>query len=106
MSPASPESDYQNRIVAWARYNGWKVAHFRRAQRGGKWMTPVAADGAGFPDLVLTRAGRLIFAEVKAGSPVSIEQRQWLDHLEAVPGVEVYVWKLKDWHTVQDILKR
>ena len=106
MSPQSPENDYQDRIIGWARYNGWKVAHFRRAQRGGKWMTPVAADGKGFPDLVLVREPRLIFAEVKAGTSVSIEQRQWLDHLEGVPGIEVYVWKVKDWPQVQDILKR
>ena len=74
VAPARPkpagkisEAELQKAVIAAARAQGWRVAHFRPAQvRPGRYVTPVDADGAGFPDLVLCRGDRLVFAELKA----------------------------------------
>ena len=95
------EKQLQGAVIDAARLLGWRVAHFRpaRVMRGGRetYETPVAADGKGFPDLVLVRPPRLIFAEMKAHSgKLSDQQMEWLsalDHTEA----EVYIWRPNDW---------
>jgi hypothetical protein len=74
------EAELLGAVVQAARLCGWWTAHFRPARTARGWRTPVAADGAGFPDLVLARAGELLFAELKsAGGRVSPAQRVWLD---------------------------
>lgn len=78
---------------------GWRGYHTHRSQHSP----------AGFPDLCLVRAGRLIFAELKTErGKTSTEQDAWLDDLDAVeaeleriyrsrPGVvSVYVWRPSD----------
>ncbi len=61
-------------------------------------MTPVGADGAGFPDLCLVRGDRLLFAELKQdGRYPGPKQREWHEAL-MTSGAYVYVWKPKDWH--------
>lgn len=84
------EDDVLARVLDEARWAGWLVAHFRpaRVRRGGRetYETPVAADGRGFPDLVLVHAkrGLLAFVELKGsrGRP-SPEQLKWLDALKS-----------------------
>ena len=54
----------------------------------------------GFPDVVMVRGERLIFAELKAEKGrVSAAQTFWLDALRAT-GAEVYVWRPSDWETI------
>ena len=96
------EAELQKAVIAAARAQGWRVAHFRPAQvRPGRYVTPVDADGAGFPDLVLVRGERLIFAELKAaGRKPTPEQEAWLQALrEASPygSFDVFVWTPKEW---------
>lgn len=101
------ESQLQSAIFRFAKLKGWTVAHFDKAQvRPGIWVTPVKADGKGFPDLLMVRKGRLIVAELKAkGGRVRPEQAVWLSLLEEVPEIEVYLWTTKDWpDNVQRIL--
>ena len=102
------EAQFQRSVIELAQLNGWKVAHFRPAQNSkGAWRTPVAADGAGFPDLVLVR-DRVIFAELKTDKGrVRPEQREWLDAIQtATTGdpppcdrtiIETRVWRPRDW---------
>ena len=45
---------------------GGRVAHFRPPRTVHGWRTAVAADGAGFPDLVMVRGSRLLAAELKS----------------------------------------
>jgi hypothetical protein len=98
------EKDLQQAVIETGRLFGWRVAHFRPARTNRGWVTPVAADGKGFPDLVLVndRTGRLIFAELKSlTGRVTVEQQQWLDGLRMVAAacdeVEVHVWTTADW---------
>lgn len=94
------ESDFQKQVIQLARLYKWRAAHFRAAMnRRGQWQTPVQADGAGFPDLVLVR-DRVIWAELKSEKgKLSPEQEQWIARLKAA-GQEVYVWRPKDWNEI------
>lgn len=104
------ERGFQEQVIDLARLFGWRCAHFRAAMsRSGRWMTPVQADGAGFPDLVLTKDGRLIFAELKAERGVlSQQQADWLSALSLVSRhsahVTAVVWKPRDWDAIVDTL--
>lgn len=70
------------------------------------WMSVKSAPG--FPDCTLTKAGRLIFAELKTErGTLSVHQEVWLDTLRLVPGVEVYCWRPCDWldGTIERVLR-
>lgn len=105
-APAELEAAFQSRLLDTAKLYRWRRAHFRKAMnRRGRWITPVAGDGAGFPDLVLVRGPRLIFAELKTNkSYPTPAQREWLNDLRGT-AAEVYVWRPRDWDTIVNILK-
>jgi hypothetical protein len=92
------EAELQAAVIETARLFNWRVAHFRAARTKHGWRTPVAADGAGWPDLALAREGRLVFLELKAkGKRPTPEQEGWLGVLSSVPGVEAHVVTESDW---------
>lgn len=130
-TPTTPskvsEAALQRAVLDLAKLRKWTCAHFRPARvqckcgnwrnkpsevvqcrickgDGYTWRTPVEADGAGFPDLVLVRhkqneRRRLLFVELKSDhGRVSVEQRKWLDLL-AGDGVEAYTWRPEDWNS-------
>jgi hypothetical protein len=76
------------------------VAHFRpafSAAKGGRWITPVAGDGKGFPDLVISGGRWLMVRELKSwAGRVAAEQRVWLDAMTQ-SGVDVDVWTPLEW---------
>ncbi len=96
-------------FIQYARLQGWLVAHFRgvRVQRKNGEVyheTPVQADGKGFPDLVLTRPGRLVFVELKAErGRLSLDQERWVNALKDC-GQEVYVFRPSMWSQIEKIL--
>lgn len=101
---AMSEADWQEQVIDLAHLYGWKVAHFRPARTDKGWRTPVAADGKGFPDLVLVR-DRVLAVELKAdGGKLTVEQRHWLDAFHDA-GVEAAVWRPRDFDQVVDRLK-
>jgi hypothetical protein len=108
--PQISEADFQSQVIQLARTLGWRVAHFRvvRVQRRDgsiRYMTPVQADGTGFPDLVLCR-DRVIFAELKAErGRTSPEQDAWLDALAIGAGALCYLWRPSDWNEICEVLK-
>jgi hypothetical protein len=60
---------------------------------------------SGFPDLTLTKGGRLIFAELKVGyRKLTPAQADWMYVLRMVPGVEVYVWRPRDFEQIISVL--
>jgi hypothetical protein len=64
------------------------------------WNSP-----QGYPNLTLVKAPRVIFAECERDTPALIApQRQWLDTLDACPGVERYIWHPGDMPAIREIL--
>lgn len=105
--PEPTEKEFQAQVIALAQLTGHKVAHFRPARTtDGDWRTPVAADGAGFPDLVIVGRGKVIFAELKAeaGTATTL-QVDWLEQIRAAGG-QAYLWKPSDWNDIEDVLSR
>jgi len=101
------EAEFQTQVIDLAHLYGWRVAHFRPAMtKSGRWVTPVSADGAGFPDLVMARRGFKIFAELKVGAKLEDEQRKWLDELgPTTDRCLVVLWRPDDWPHIEAALK-
>ena len=79
--------------LGWRTYHTWRSTH----------------SAAGFPDLTMVRAGRLIFAELKsdrAGAKATTDQLAWLNDLDECAGVEAYLWWPGDLQKIADILSR
>lgn len=100
------EAAFQQQVIHLAKLRGWRVFHARAAMNArGRHMTPVAADGAGFPDLLMTRGNRVIAAELKRETGrLSPKQVEWLVAFEETP-VETFVWRPRDWNELEETLK-
>jgi hypothetical protein len=105
------EAELQDAVIEMAQAFKWRVAHFRsvpvkHADGRVTYQTPVQADGAGFPDLVLVRE-RVIFAELKSDTGrTSAAQQDWLFALSHA-GAECHIWYpryLRD-GTIEGILR-
>lgn len=93
-------SPFEEAVIDTAHTFGWKVAHFRAARTKHGWATPVAADGKGFPDLVLVSPGRTLFRELKSGrDKLSPEQREWGEVL-TLGGADWAEWRDTDMATI------
>lgn len=100
-----PEDAFQATVVEFAQLNGWKVCHFRPGRTAGGWKTAVAADGAGFPDLVMARE-RVVFAELKSTTGrLRPAQRSWLEALRRA-GAEAYCWYPTCWPEIETVLSK
>lgn len=93
--PAITERQFQEQILQLAAIMGWECVHFRPAQTRHGWRTPVQGSlGPGWPDLVLVRDDRIIFAELKRdGGKATPEQERVLRLLGATGHAEVYIWR-------------
>ena len=105
------ESQFTTAVREEAELAGWELIYHTHDSR---------RSDAGFPDLVLVKGKRLIFAELKYDSvyedwddrrkrraTVSEAQHMWLDGLAKVPSVEVYIWRYpQDATKLIDILER
>ena len=100
------EKIFTAQIIRMCQMFNWKVAHFRPAMtKRGKWVTAVQGDGAGFPDLVLIRDSRPIFAELKsAKGKLTAGQEAWLKAASNA-GIEVYTWRPRDIDVIERILR-
>lgn len=109
------EAEFTTQVVELARLGGWLRYHTHRSKHSP----------GGFPDEVLVRGPRLIFAELKRedkSSKVSEKQQEWLDALGEVsaavdvlrgfyagvktelPSVEVYLWRPSDLEEIARVL--
>ncbi|MEN6521910.1 MAG: VRR-NUC domain-containing protein [Armatimonadota bacterium] len=104
-TPPIKEDPFQQQVIDLAHYLGWIVAHFKPAlSQSGRWMTPVQADGKGFPDLVIVRE-RVIYAELKSDKKKPTDdQQKWINALR-LSGEEVYVWRPRDWDEIREVLR-
>lgn len=105
------EAELQQTVIESAQVLGWRVAHFRPAMTAKGWRTPVEADGAGFPDLLMIRDDQIIVAELKREDKrkgrVRQSQREWL---EAFAGAGVYAATWRPSHLlsgmIHEVLRR
>ena len=96
------EKQFQRAVQEYARIRGWLDFHdlFSKGKRPG------------WPDLVLLRAGQMIFAELKsAKGQLTDNQRHVLGLLEAVErevgftgAFSVHVWRPADWPEIEQFL--
>lgn len=100
------EAEFQRQVLECAKLYAWRVAHFRYGQnRSGRWMTPVQADAAGFPDLLLLRGGNIMVAELKVGrNKTTADQSAWLDAF-ARTGVPAFLWRPEAWAEIEATLR-
>lgn len=105
-----PEDCHETRVwLPWVKARGtewgWRHNHtFTTKSADNRWITGNSSPG--FPDLTLVRGRRLVFAELKGHrGRVEPAQDEWLDLLAEVPGVEVYVWRPRDWRDVVEALR-
>ena len=91
------EKAFESQVKDLARLFGWKYYHTWRS-----FHSPV-----GFPDCVMIRLSRIIFAELKSEKgKVMPKQQEWLDALEATGKVEVYLWRPSDFDEIVKVLER
>jgi hypothetical protein len=102
--PRLSEAEFLRMVLELARLLGWRVAHFRPGRTLHGWRTPCSADAAGFPDLLLARGPVLLVAELKTSGHVTPEQRAWLEAFRAA-GVPAYLWRPRDWASIEDVLR-
>lgn len=96
------EDDWQSFVLDLAHTCGWLVFHARPAQTGRGYRTAVAADGEGFPDLVLVRRGQVLVRELKLDDTYpSLPQKRWLNEL----GPAGAVWRPRDRALVMEELR-
>jgi hypothetical protein len=94
--PPMTEKAFLQMVLDLAKLCHWSVYHTHDSRHSA----------AGFPDLVLLRPPRLIFAELKSDKgQLTTEQASWLHKLEQVPGISVFVWKPSDWPKIVEILQ-
>jgi hypothetical protein len=91
------EDDLLRTVLDMARLFGLRTAHFRPAQsKSGNWITAVAGDGKGYPDLTIVGHGGVMFRELKSDrGTLSPDQRVWLVALEQARA-DVGVWRPVD----------
>jgi len=91
-----PEKEWRQQVVLWAKRAGWRVY----------WTWTSLHSPPGFPDLVLCRPPRLLFAELKTESGrLSSAQDEWLWDLGQCDQVEAYVWRPHDEKLILDLLR-
>jgi len=90
---AMTEADLLLSIRQLARLTGWRCYHTRYS----------LGSDPGFPDLVLVRLGRVIFAELKSErGKLTPAQQEWMEELELAENrsgetVQVRLWRPDDW---------
>jgi hypothetical protein len=99
--PAAPDPDvgeeaFLQLVLDLARWCGWAVYHTRDSRRSPE----------GFPDLVLCRPPRVVYAELKtATGKVGAAQERWLARLRDCQR-EAYLWRPDDWDALLATLVR
>jgi len=89
------EAAFQASVIRYAELMGWRCYHTRDSRRSRQ----------GFPDLVLVRRPRVVWAELKSErGHTTKEQMAWLDALDQC-GQEVYIWKPSQFQTITNILR-
>ena len=93
------EALFQEALVEYAELWGWLVWHDNDSRR----------NDAGFPDLVMTKGGKIIFAELKRQKRYTIKPKQleWIEALglAAGPNVMATFWFPSDRDYAEAVLR-
>ena len=99
------EAALERAIIEMAEVLGWRVYSVRRSDRA----IVNTKTGRGYPDLVMVRPPRIIFAELKsARGRLTSEQRDWLEALADVERApEAFTWWPVSWTdgTIEEVLR-
>jgi hypothetical protein len=92
--PKQTEAQFLAEVRTFAKSRGWATYHTYRSEHSG----------AGFPDLVMVKRPRVIFAELKSDrGRVTDAQRAWIEELRAC-GQEAYIVRPKHWPMLKKLL--
>jgi len=95
--PKITEKVFQEQVRKAAIICGWQYFHVWNSMHSAK----------GFPDVCMTKRGRLIFAELKSDTGhLSDEQVEWLEALRLVPCAEVFVLRPGNFDFFWEVLRR
>ena len=92
------ERDFQRTVIDLAELHGWLVYHTFDSRHSQK----------GFPDLVLCRPPRVIFAELKTEKgKLSAHQKTWIQNIQQCRNLaaNAYVWRPSDWNRITEELR-
>jgi hypothetical protein len=96
LDAAVTEAELQANVLELAGRFRWLSYHTHDSRRSP----------AGFPDLVLVRGERLVFAELKReGRYPTPAQRAWLSALGQVTTVDAHSWRPRDWSSIEEVLR-
>lgn len=96
LEAAIDEKAWQDDVETTAARLGWHRRYHTFDSRRSTY---------GFPDLVLVRRPRLIFAELKTETGrLTRDQQDWLEDLDACGPAETYVWRPSDRFEMDRIL--
>ena len=102
--PTTTEAEFTAQVLEYARLRGWRTIHLRPARTARGWRTAVQGDGAGFPDVLALRGGRVVVAELKVARNVATEaQEAWLAAWREA-GAEVFLWTPDAWAEIERVL--
>ena len=103
--PPLSEKDFLQQVVALAEIRHWDWLHLRPGMTQHSWRTPISGPlGKGWPDLMLVRGERILFAELKRdGAKPSPEQVEVLGILSGA--AEVAVWTPLSWPEIERVLR-
>lgn len=89
------ERAFQAMVCELAGHLGYLVYHTHDSRRSQP----------GFPDTVMVRRQRVIYAELKSmRGRLRPEQRVWIDALRAA-GQDVYLWRPNQWAEIEQVLR-
>ncbi len=95
LSFAVSEKQFQAQVIELAQLCGWRCYHTHDSR----------CSAPGFPDLVLARSPRLVFAELKSEEGrIRPEQSAWLDALGRSTNARACLWRPADWDDIQATL--
>lgn len=104
-APPLTEAQFLRQVTELAEIRGWQWLHLRPGMTRDSWRTPISGPlGKGWPDLVLVRGERIIFAELKRdGAKTTPEQDAVLKVLRAAG--PAFVWRPEDWPEIEAVLR-
>jgi hypothetical protein len=96
------ETQFGSAIMDLAKFQGWRVVHFRPALTQKGWRTAMSGD-RGFPDMVLARDGVVLIVELKAQhGRLGEGQPEWAKEL----GACYRIWRPGDIEQIKNELRR